>query len=108
MNITKKNNDDDVVVPDRQMLIDKKFKVEKDRAFDRFIELIHKLFDPSGGSQLAIEAQRPNPERTARVYQLQQEHRKRIIFKHSNDESFHGLPDYLDSFKYVNDNRAQE
>jgi len=47
-------------------------------------------------------------DRDERIWQAKLAHRKRLMYKSSNDESKHGLADYLDSFKFKQDDRAKE
>ena len=108
MHLSKNKVDDSHIVPDQFMLEQKRRMIEKEREFVEFLDLIHKVFNTDGTSKLALDIEKSSVDRIDRVYRMQQDHRKRIIFKHANDETFHGLPSYLSSFMFKQDNRAQE
>ena len=72
---------------------------------DKFIEKVHQVFDPL--SDIAKETSRLPKDKIGRVYNIQTAYRNRLMFKHANNEIY-GLADYLDNFKYVDENLPKQ
>lgn len=82
-----------------------KWEAEKAKAHDKLVEKIHQVFDPL--SFIAKETSRLSKEKIASVYNIQTAYRHRLMFKHANNEIY-GLADYLDNFKYRDENLPKE
>jgi len=86
---------------DKDIIERLKWEAEKAKMDDKFIEKVHQVFDPL--SDIAKFTTRLPKDKIGRVYNIQTGYRDRLMFKHANNE-IHGLADYLDNFKYVDEN----